>query len=119
MKSLFLQEIDSVIIRNTIFHLHDNLKRYSMIMKKEISKEITDASFGEVLRQLSYKCLLKGKYFYQFSTYYPSSQMCSVCENIDKKYKCSKCNNTLDRDYNASINIMFEEIKLYMKEIFS
>ena len=53
--------------------------------------------------------------------------MCSVCENIDKKYKnlnertykCSKCNNTLDRDYNANINIMFEEIKLYMKEIFS
>ena len=43
--------------------------------------------------------------------------------NIDKKYKdlnereykCSKCHNIIDRDLNASINIMFEGLKLYMK----
>ena len=98
-----------------------------MIMKKDLSKEITDASFSEILRQLNYKSKLKGKYFYQISTYYPSSQTCSVCENVDKKYKnlseriyrCKNCNNTLDRDFNASINIMFEGLKLYMKEVFS
>ena len=32
---------------------------------------------------------------------------------------CKNCNNTLDRDFNASINIMFEGLKLYMKEVFS
>ena len=45
------------------------------------------------------------------------------CGNIDKKYKslierlykCSKCQNEIDRDINASINIMFEGLKLYMK----
>ena len=30
---------------------------------------------------------------------------------------CCNCKNTLDRDLNASINIMFEGIKLYMKEL--
>lgn len=105
----------------------EGLNTKSMIMKKELSKEITDASFGEILRQLNYKSKYKGKYFYQIDTYYPSSQMCSICGNISKKYKklsertyrCNKCNNTLDRDFNASINIMFEGIKLYMKEVFS
>ena len=29
----------------------------------------------------------RGKYFYKISPYYPSSQICSVCNNIDKKYK--------------------------------
>ncbi len=34
-------------------------------------------------------------------------------------YKCSKCGNTLDRDLNASINISWEGIKLYMKEVYT
>ena len=66
----------------------------------------------------------KGKFFYKIDPYYPSSQTCSVCDNIDKKYKdikertyiCNRCQNTLDRDLNASINIMFEGLKLYMSE---
>ena len=41
-------------------------------------------------------------------------------KNLSERiYKCRKCNNTLDRDFNSSINIMFEGIKLYMKEVFS
>ena len=33
----------------------------------------------------------------------------------EREYKCSKCHNEIDRDLNASINIMFEGLKLYMK----
>ena len=96
-------------------------------MKKELSKDIADALFSEILRQIKYKAEEKGKYFYQVNTYYPSSQTCSRCNYIDKKYKnlkertynCTKCQSTIDRDLNASINIMFEGIKLYMKEVFS
>ena len=32
------------------------------------------------------------------------------------EYECPNCHNKLDRDFNASVNIMFEGIKLYMKE---
>lgn len=102
----------------------EHLKTKDMIMKKVISKNISDASFYEILRQLEYKSKLKGKYFYQIDEYYPSTQECSRCGNIDKKYKnlnerkyrCSKCYHEMDRDLNASINIMFEGVKLYMKE---
>ena len=91
--------------------------------KVKLSKKISDATFSEVLRQLEYKTRFKGKEFYQVNTYYPSSQLCSRCDNQDYKYKdlkertykCSKCNQEIDRDFNASINIMFEGLKLYIK----
>ena len=91
--------------------------------KNKLSTKINDATFSEIIRQLSYKAKFKGKKFYQINTYYPSSQICSRCDNQDKKYKdlnereykCIKCGMELDRDFNASINIMFEGLKLYMK----
>ena len=96
-----------------------------MLKEHNLSKKISDASFNEIIRQLEYKSKHKEKLFYQIDTYYPSSQECNMCGNIDKKYKdikervykCSKCQNEIDRDINASINIMYEGLKLYMKEI--
>ena len=104
----------------------ESLTTKKMIMNKQnhLSKNIVDVTLSEILRQLEYKSNEKGKYFYKISPYYPSSQTCSVCGNIDRKYKnlderiykCDKCQSILDRDYNASINIMFEGLKLYMKD---
>ena len=103
----------------------EKLTIQNMLKEKNLSKKICDASFYEIIRQLEYKCKYKNKIFYQIDKYYPSSQECSMCGNIDKlykdikkrEYKCSKCQNEIDRDINASINIMFEGIRLYMKEI--
>ena len=89
----------------------------------KLSSKINDATFSEIIRQLQYKTKYKSKEFYQINTYYPSSQICSRCSTQDKRYKdlarreyiCTKCNQKLDRDLNASINIMFEGLKLYMK----
>ena len=104
----------------------EKLKTKEMIIKgkdSKLSSKINDATFREIVRQLQYKSKYKGKHFYQINTYYPSSQICSRCDNQDRRYKdltrreykCTKCNQELDRDLNASINIMFEGLKLYMK----
>ena len=101
----------------------EKLKVQKMLKEKNLSKKISDAAFYEIIRQLEYKCNYKGKLFYQIDSYYPSSQKCNRCGNIDKKYKnlqereykCIKCHNEIDRDLNASINIMYEGLKLYMK----
>ena len=93
--------------------------------KTKLSKKINDATLSEILRQLQYKSDFKGKKFYQVDTFYPSSQVCSRCDHRDIKYKdlkertykCSECNLEMDRDLNASINIMFEGLKLYMKDL--
>ena len=104
----------------------EKLKTKEMIVKgkdNKLSSKIKDATFSEIIRELQYKSKYKGKVFYQINTYYPSSQICSRCDNQDKRYKditrreykCTKCNQELDRDLNASINIMFEGLKLYME----
>lgn len=104
----------------------EKLKIKEMIINSKnnnLSSKLIDATFAEILRQLSYKAKFKGKRFYQINSYYPSSQVCSRCDNQDKTYKdlskrhyiCKKCGQALDRDLNASINIMFEGLKLYTK----
>ena len=106
----------------------EKLKTKEMIIngkKNKLSSKIQDATFSEILRQLSYKSKYKGKDFYQINTYYPSSQICSRCTNQDKEYKdlnkreykCIKCGQEIDRDLNASINIMFQGLELYMKKL--
>ena len=103
----------------------ETLKVKKMVKNHHLAKAITDASFSEIIRQLEYKAKWKGKKLYTIATYYPSSQICSHCgyknpllKNLSiREYTCPNCQYELDRDYNASVNIMFEGLKLYMNEI--
>ena len=122
-RSYYLHKITKNITDEYDIIVCEKLKVQRMLKEHNLSKKISDASFYEILRQLEYKSKYKGKLFYQIDTYYPSSQECSVCGNVDKKYKdinereykCSKCHHEMDRDVNASLNIMWEGLKLYMK----
>ena len=126
-RKFYTHKITKYITDNYDIICAESLKTKQMVMNKEshLSKNICDATFSEILKQLEYKSKEKGKYFYKIDAFYPSSQTCSVCENIDKKYKdlneriykCKCCHCEMDRDLNASINIMFEGLKLYMKEV--
>lgn len=126
-RNYYLHETTKKITEDYDMIVVENLNTKKMLQEKNLSKSIQDASFSEIIRQLQYKAKWKGKYFYQIDEYYPSTQTCSVCGNIDKKYKnlnervykCSNCHNRMDRDLNASVNIMFEGLKKYMKEEFA
>ena len=57
----------------------------------------------------------------EVDSYYPSSKMCSHCGsktevtndlNI-REWECLECGNENDRDINASINIMFEGLRIH------
>ncbi len=93
-----------------------------MVRNNDLAKSIIDASFSEIIRQLGYKAKWKGKKLFKIDTFYLSSQICSRCGYKNPLLKnlnitCSKCNYELDRDINASANIMFEGLKLYMNEV--
>ena len=123
-RNYYLHEITKQITDNHDIIITEKLNVKNMLQNKKLSKNIQDTSFYEIIRQLQYKSKNKGKYFYQIDPYYPSTQTCSVCGNIDLKYKnlneriykCCNCNNQIDRDLNASINIMFEGLKIHFKE---
>ncbi len=123
-RKYLLHSISNKIVRENDIIVTEKLKIQEMVQNKRLSKKIYDASWYELIRQLEYKSKWKNKQFYQVETYYPSSQICSRCGYQEKKIKdlnirkweCPKCTNRNNRDINASINIMFEGIKLYIKK---
>ena len=97
----------------------EKLNVQEMEKNHNLAKYITDASFYKICNMFSWKAKLKGKYYYQVDTYFPSSKMCSVCGtktsvindlNV-REWECKNCGTHHDRDINASINIMFEGLK--------
>ena len=115
---------NKLIEENDIIVIED-LDIKKMYQRHEIAKQLTKNPLYELIRVLKYKAEWKNKKVIQIDRYYPSSQECNKCGYINKEikdlkirnYECPKCQNELDRDLNASINIMFEGIKKYMKMI--
>ena len=111
-----IHKITKEIVSANDLIITETIQIKKLIEKKEMSKYLSDASLSEIIRQLEYKSKWQNKHFYQIDTYYPSSQICSHCNNKNKelkdlnkrKWTCSKCNNENDRDINAAINIMWE-----------
>lgn len=122
-RKYLIHSISNELVNDNDVIVTESLKINKLVQNKQLSKKIYDASWYELIRQLEYKTKWKGKELYKIETYYPSSQICSRCGYQDKRIKdlrireweCQKCTNNNKRDINASINIMFEGIKLYMK----
>ena len=76
-------------------------------------KAISDVSWSSFIEKLSYKVAENQGCLIKIDTYYPSSKTCSNCgcvkENLslsERTYNCNECGFTIDRDLNASINIL-------------
>ena len=115
-----------ISVVNKLVKEHDiivskKLKVREMSSNHNLAKSILDASFYKICELLEWKTRLHGKYYYQVDTFYPSSKLCSHCGNKTeitnnlsiRNWKCESCENENNRDMNASINIMFEGLKMY------
>ena len=97
----------------------ENLKPSEMLKDKRLSKAVSDANFGEIRRQLEYKCAWHQKQLIVIDRWFPSSQTCSRCgyqnravKNLGIRYwKCPHCKTEHDRDVNAAINILYEGLE--------
>lgn len=97
----------------------ENLNVAGMKKNRKLAREISDASFGEIRRQLDYKAKRNGKQLVIVDRWYPSSQTCSSCgyKNTDvkdlsvRKWICPVCGQEHDRDLNAAKNILAEGLK--------
>ncbi|MBK5243192.1 transposase, partial [Clostridium sp.] len=95
---------DAVIVEDI------NLRAMAQTLKS--AKNLTDNGFGMFRSFLNYKLEDKGKQLIKVDKWYPSSKTCSSCGNInenlqlkDRIYICEYCGLSIDRDFNASINI--------------
>lgn len=90
----------------------ENLDVRGMLKNKFLSAEIHKQCFREIIRQMQYKCEWNGIEFVQADRFYPSSKTCSNCGCVhkglklrDRTFVCPECGFTIDRDYQAALNL--------------
>ena len=122
-KHMIYKLANKIIKENDIISI-ENLDVKSMYQVHKIAKHLKNIPISEFIRVLKYKSKWLGKKVIEINKYYPSSQSCNRCgfknEEVKdlsvRKWTCPRCGLIHDRDINASINIMFEGLKIYMKE---
>jgi len=122
-KHMIYKLANKIIKENDIIAI-EALDIKSMYQVHKIAKHLKNLPIREFIRVLKYKSNWLGKKVIEINKYYPSSQCCNRCgfknEEVKdlsvRKWTCPRCGLIHDRDINASMNIMFEGLKIYMKE---
>ena len=114
-----LHKVSTELIKKyDVIYLEDlNIK--GMIKNHKLSKHIADVSWGKFITLLEYKANWNNKKIVKIDRFFPSSKQCNNCGYINNNLKleirewtCPSCKSKLDRDFNASKNILKEGIKI-------
>ena len=115
----FINKFSTEIINSHDIICMEDLNIKEMLKNHKLARNISDVSWSEFGRQLEYKANWYGRKVVRVPTFYPSSKTCSSCGNVKKKlllsertYHCECCGLEMDRDYNASINILRKGLEM-------
>jgi len=107
------------IVKNNGVIAIENLNISGMIKNHNLAKAIADTSWGEAVRQLEYKSDWNGRSFVKIDRWFPSSKTCFNCNFINqnltlknREWICPCCKSILNRDLNASQNILKQGLKI-------
>ena len=97
----------------------EDLDMKAMSQALNFGKSVADNGWGMFTTFLKYKLEDLGKQLIKIDRWFPSSKTCSNCGNVkenlslsDRVYHCDYCGITINRDYNASVNIKNQGMKL-------
>ena len=114
-----LHKVSTELIKKYDLIVIEDLNIKGMIKNHKLSKHIADASWSKFVELLTYKAEWNDKKIVKIDRFFPSSKTCNCCGYINQNLKldmrewtCPSCNTKLDRDLNASINILNEGYKL-------
>jgi putative transposase len=109
----FLHKLTTQLVRENQTIVVEDLAIKNMVKNHKLALAISDASWGELIRQLAYKCEWYGRELIKIDRWFPSSKRCGNCGQIVDKlplnireWECPKCGINHDRDINAANNIL-------------
>jgi putative transposase len=109
----FLHKLTTQLVRENQVIAVENLAIRNMVKNRSLARSISNAGWGELVRQLEYKAAWYGRELIKIDRWKPSSKRCGNCGFvIDKlplnvrEWECPECGTTHDRDINASRNIL-------------
>ncbi len=108
-----LHKLTTRLVRENQTIAVEDLSVKNMVKNRKLALAISDASWGELVRQLEYKCAWYGRNFVKIDRWFPSSKRCRNCGHIvdklplkTREWDCPKCGTHHDRDVNAAKNIL-------------
>jgi putative transposase len=109
----FLHKLTTQLVRENQTIVVEDLAIKNMVKNHKLANSISDASWGELVRQLDYKCQWYGRELVKIDRWFPSSKRCGNCGHIVEKmplsvreWNCPECGASHDRDLNAASNIL-------------
>ena len=110
----FLHKLTTDLVRNNGLIAVEDLSVRNMVKNHKLARSISDAAWGELFRQLEYKCEWYGRKLVSIDRFFPSSKRCSHCGFVMDKlplsirsWDCPSCKTKgIDRDINAGKNIL-------------
>ena len=117
----FLHKISSNLIKSHDAIAMEDLNVKGMVKNRRLAKAISDSSWSQFVAMLTYKAAWYGKELVKIDRWFPSSKTCSGCGHVlgrgelalsKRQWQCPGCHAVLDRDHNASINILNEGLRL-------
>jgi putative transposase len=103
-----LHKLTTRLVRENQTIAVENLAVKNMIKNRKLAASISDASWGELVRQLEYKCDWYGRTLVKIDRWFPSSKRCGNCghivENLPlnvREWNCPNCGTYHDRDIRA------------------
>ena len=112
-KNDFLHKLSSKLINENQVICLEDLNVKGMVKNHRLAESISECSWFEFVRQLEYKAKWYGRTVVKIDRFFPSSKTCSNCgfikDNLtlkEREWTCPKCGAELDRDLNASKNIL-------------
>jgi putative transposase len=110
----FLHKLTTDLVKaNSVIAIEDLAVR-NMVKNHKLARSISDAAWGEMFRQLEYKCQWYGRKLVKIDRFFPSSKRCNHCGFVMDKmplairtWNCPSCDTKdIDRDINAGKNIL-------------
>lgn len=110
----FQHKLSAQYAKNNDVIFVEKLEKLNMVKNHILAQSIMDASWGTFLQKLEYKCKMIIEVPARNTTV-----DCSRCGNAVPKslairiHRCNVCNLVLDRDHNASINILNKGLNIF------
>jgi putative transposase len=112
-RSVGLHKLTTRLIRANQMICAETLAIKHLIGNQKLAKSISDASWGELVRQLEYTASWYGRTLVKSDRWYPSSRRCHACGYVYqtlildvRQWTCPKCGARHDRDIKAAQTLL-------------
>ena len=110
----FLHKLTTNLVRANSLIAIEDLSVRNLVKNHKLARSISDAAWGEIFRQLEYKCEWYGRKLVKIDRFFPSSKRHFDCGFVMDKlpldvrsWNCPQCGvKNIDRDINAGKNIL-------------